>query len=320
MSKTAKRSSRRSAGIVIAGLLLPALLCACKGVQDGPGAAGTLPAKTVRTVSDGSYAALGDSYTSSPILDGNDGNPFFPGYASHPTGCMRSDADYPVLIARALRPRSFVNVSCFGASTYEMSHAQQAGDGRANPPQFSALSPADTLVTVQAGGDDIDFSKIIETCGLLSLTDPGGAPCMDHYTAAGTDALAQAIASTAPKIVAMLSEIRKRSPHARILLIGYPDILPLTGNGCWPLTPIARGDVPYLRNIETSLNAMLAASAPKAGATYVDTYRGTIGHDVCQSPGVKWVEGLIPTSLALPMHPNASGEQAMARIILATLH
>ena len=32
---------------------------------------------------------------------------------------------------------------------------------------------------------------------------------------------------------------------------------------------------------------------------------------------MKWVEGLIPTSLALPVHPNALGEQAMAREVVA---
>jgi hypothetical protein len=70
---------------------------------------------------------------------------------------------------------------------------------------------------------------------------------------------------------------------------------------------------------EIRLNAMLAAAAARAGVGYVRTYNGTIGHDACQPSGVKWVEGLIPASLAVPMHPNAAGEQAMARLILAAL-
>lgn len=231
---------------------------------------------------------------------------------------MRSDKDYPKLVARALHPRSFTNMSCFGAATKNMSH-RQVTDDQTNPPQFSALSRADTLVTVQVGGDDIGFSRIIATCGLLSLTDPRGEPCMRHYTADGTDTLAEEITRTAPEIVTMLKEIHKRSPNARILLIGYPDILPISGNGCWPRTPIARGDVAYLRTIEVRLNAMLEDSAAKVGVKYIDTYRGSIGHDVCRPPGVKWVEGLIPTSPTIPMHPNASGERAMARFILAAL-
>ncbi|HEX6523995.1 MAG TPA: SGNH/GDSL hydrolase family protein [Streptosporangiaceae bacterium] len=309
MPNAIRRPSRRVIGVVVTGFLAPTLLCSCKGTQYGPGATGAITAQAARTVSDGSYVALGDSYTAAPLASDE---------AGPPAGCLRSDEDYPELVARALRPRSFTNVSCFGASTYEMSHSQQTL-GQTNPPQFSALSSADTLVTVQVGGDDVGFSRIVTTCGLLSLTRPWGAPCMDHYTAGGTDALARLIASTAPKIVAMLTEIRRRSPNARILLVGYPDILPLSGNGCWPRVPVARGDVPYLRTVETGLNAMLAASAAKVGVNYVDTYRDTIGHDACQPRGVKWVEGLIPTSAAMPMHPNQSGEQAMTRTILAAL-
>ena len=28
----------------------------------------------------------------------------------------------------------------------------------------------------------------------------------------------------------------------------------------------------------------------------MDTYRATIGHDVCQRPGTRWIEGLIPAT------------------------
>ena len=62
---------------------------------------------------------------------------------------------------------------------------------------------------------------------------------------------------------------------------------------------------------------MLATEAAANNATFVDTYTASIGHDVCQAPGTKWVEGLIPTSLAVPFHPNALGEQEMARQVLA---
>jgi hypothetical protein len=287
-----------------------ALLGGCKVTQSS---AGSLPSSHVPAagskVSDGTYIALGDSYTAAPLAAGQDNSVF---------GCLRSSDDYPVLMARALHPRSFVNVSCYGASTYDMSHPQVT-PGKTDPPQLNSVSAADSLVTVQVGGDDIAFSRILTTCGTLSLTDPFGSPCQDHYTSNGTDQLAQEIASTAPKITTLLDSIRQRAPHARVLLIGYPDILPVSGNGCWPKVPVARGDVLYLRGIELRLNTMLAAAAARANAGYVDTYNGTIGHDACQSSGVKWVEGLIPTSPAVPMHPNVAGERAMARIILAAL-
>jgi lysophospholipase L1-like esterase len=175
------------------------------------------------------------------------------------------------------------------------------------------------VVTVQIGGDDIGFSGIATTCGALSLTDVGGDPCRQHYTHGGTDQLAQAVTRAGPQVAAVLAAIRQRAPHARVLVVGYPDILPVRGRGCWPELTIARGDLPYLRGMETELNAMLAAQAAGAHDTFVDTYTPSIGHDACQRGGVKWVEGLIPTSAAVPLHPNARGEQAMAREILAAL-
>jgi len=44
-----------------------------------------------------------------------------------------------------------------------------------------------------------------------------------------------------------------------------------------------------------------------------------MGHDACQRPGVKDIEGLVPTSLAYPFHPNERGEQVMVARVLATL-
>jgi hypothetical protein len=64
---------------------------------------------------------------------------------------------------------------------------------------------------------------------------------------------------------------------------------------------------------------MLATEAAANNATFVDTYTASIGHDVCKGTGVKWVEGLIPTSPAAPFHPNALGEKSMARQVLAAL-
>ncbi|WP_199856744.1 hypothetical protein [Nocardia suismassiliense] len=51
----------------------------------------------------------------------------------------------------------------------------------------------------------------------------------------------------------------------------------------------------------------------------MDTYTSSIGHDMCQAPGTKWLEGPIPTDLAAPVHPNELGAQDQARQIIATL-
>jgi lysophospholipase L1-like esterase len=255
------------------------------------------------------YVALGDSYTSGPLI---------PDPAGDPAGCLRSTHSYPFLVAAATGAATFTDVSCRGATTADMTRSQSVQLGT-NPPQDSALSARTTLVTLQISGNDIDFLGIIEHCTTLSLTDPFGSPCKEHYTSGGTDRLRAAIAAAAPKVAADLRGIHAGAPNARVLLVGYPVILPNSGDGCWPLVPIAYGDVPYLRGVEKVLNSMLAAEAAANNATFVDTYTASIGHDACQPTGTKWVEGLIPTSLAAPFHPNRLGEQEMARQVLAAL-
>jgi lysophospholipase L1-like esterase len=253
------------------------------------------------------YVALGDSYTSGPLI---------PDQAW--SRCLRSSRDYPALVAAAIHPASRTDVSCEGATTASMTRPQVIL-GHAVASQFAALSRADTLVTVQIGGNDIGFTSIIVTCAILSLTDLFGSPCAKHYTSGGIDRLARATARAAPKVAAVLRGIHRRAPHARVLLVGYPDILPAGRHGCWPEVPFASGDIAYLRGVEKGLNRMLAAQAARHRAAYVDTYTGSIGHDACQRPGVKWVEGLVPTSVALSFHPNEAGERAMARRVLQAL-
>src|SRR5207244_9230311 len=147
---------------------------------------------------------------------------------------------------------------------------------------------------------------------------PLGAPCRHHYTRHG-DELGERIDATAPKVAAVRAGIRERAPAARIVVVGYPVILPAAGPGCWPVMPVAVGDVAWLRGMEGRLNAMLAEEAAGAGATFVDTYTSSVGHDVCRLPGWKWVEGFVPTAPASAVHPNALGMANTARQVVAAV-
>jgi len=249
------------------------------------------------------YVALGDSYTSGPVIP-----------TQIDANCERSDHNYPHLVAAADRITDLTDVSCGGATTVQMWQAQGT-----NPPQLDALSRRTDLVTLQIGGNDVGFGSIIATCAGLSVTAPAGDPCEQHYTAGGTDQLAANVRNTAPKIDQVLRAVHKEAPRARVVVVGYPDLLPDNGVGCFPAVPFAAGDFPYLRDTEKRLNAMLEDEALLNGASYVDTYGPTVGHDMCQAPGVRWIEPLVPAAPAGPAHPNALGEQAMAAAVLERL-
>ncbi|AEA25534.1 SGNH/GDSL hydrolase family protein [Pseudonocardia benzenivorans] len=280
----------------------------------GIAAAGSLlaaaPALAAEPATAGRYVALGDSYTAGPLV---------PIQTGRPAGCLRSTNNYPALVARALAVATVSDVSCSGATTANLGGPQPTGLGT-NAPQLDALGPDVSLVTLGIGGNDIGFVSIITDCATRSPLHPTGAACRDHFTAAdGTDELAARIDATAPKIAAALADIEERAPDAHVLVVGYPALLPDTGPGCFPVVPFSPGDVAYLRGVEKELNAMLAAQAAAAGADYVDTYTPGVGHDMCAPQGTRWIEGLVPTSPAAPVHPNAAGMRGMADAVLGAL-
>jgi len=261
-----------------------------------------LPAPAVAAAATESYVATGDSYTAGPGI---------PNQLADPPGCWRSDHNYPHLVAGA-RGSALRDRSCSGAATPDLT-APQPVFGGTNPAQLDALDSGVGLVSMQIGGNDIGFSEILQRCTALL---PLGTPCRDFYTSGGTDEISRRIAATGPKVGAALAEARRRSPRARLFVVGYPSILPEAQPGCWPVMPIAPGDVPYLRDKEKELNAMLATQAAATSATYVDVYGPSLGHDACQLPGIRWVEPVVPLSPAAPVHPNAFGMQGMAAVLL----
>lgn len=265
-------------------------------------AATTTSSRNLDVSSIGRYVALGDSYAAGPLI---------PVQSGQPSGCLRSNQNYPSVLAKSAGQRDFVDVSCSGATTDDFDAAQQVKPAP-NPPQYDALTGSEGLVSLTIGGNDIGFGDIIQKCVSISSTNLLGSACKDFYGKGGTDELTGRIDGTASKISDTIDEIKERSPEARVAVVGYPSILPDTGPGCYPVVPFSAGDTAYLRGVEKDLNAMLAEQAKDAGVDFVDTYTPTIGHDACQVPGKKWIEGLVPTSPAAPVHPNALGERAMA--------
>src|SRR3954447_3304095 len=250
------------------------------------------------------YVALGDSYVAGPVIP----------VQIRPFGCLKSDHNYAHLAAPQLG-LTLHDPSCSGAKTDHMTQPQNVSPDGPNPPQFNALDADTQVVTLGIGGNDIGFSSIAQDC---FVTQPStGSPCKDKYTAGGTDQISQRIQNTAPKVANVLQGIHSKAPSARVYVVNYPAILPDTGTkACWPILPIADGDVPYIRDKEKELNQMLADQAAANNATLVDWYTPSIGHDACEPPAIKWVEGAIVANAAAPVHPNLFGMQAASSLVV----
>ena len=95
------------------------------------------------------YVALGDSYTAGPIIP----------LQIPPYGCLKSDHNYPHLAAPSTALPKFVDISCSGATTDEMTNPQDVFPDGPNPTQLSALDFMTGVVSLTIGGNDIGFTR-----------------------------------------------------------------------------------------------------------------------------------------------------------------
>src|SRR3569833_2381584 len=158
-------------------------------------------AAPAKRLTGGRYVALGDTNTTKPKNTRYHGTPF---------ACLRSDHNYPSLVARSLRAGEFVDVSCSAATTKDVFQPQRVLLG-VNPAQLDAVTPGTALVTIGIGGNDVGFSRTLYTCAGLSLTAPRGAPCMKHFGTTLTDR----VAAAAPRLAAGRRAGPPRGPRAR---------------------------------------------------------------------------------------------------------
>ncbi|MFD6423041.1 SGNH/GDSL hydrolase family protein [Streptomyces sp. NPDC060198] len=241
------------------------------------------------------YVALGDSYAAgeglSPVVD---------------TACGRTSGSYPTWTAQTVKPAVFKDATCSGATTRSLWN----WEGTAAP-QVNALSKDTDLVTVTLGGNDLGFTDVLTACVLAGLTTKEGSPCRDTEAAA-VDA---AFAKLSPRLSSMLTDIRKRSPQARVIVVGYPNLFPADGSVCGTSASLAKGDVTWLNQTTYRLNFMLELSARLQQAEFVSTTDLFQGHDMCEPAAERWINPLLPVNSG-SAHPNTFGQRVMAREVL----
>ena len=156
-----------------------------------------------------------------------------------------------------------------------------------NPPQFEALTADAQLVTLQIGGNDIGFGQIVDECTTAS---PFGQPCRNRYAPnwpAGPDELAARIDAAAPKVAAVLQELRVRAPQARVLV----DL----GRG-------ARMVVVQHRQVR-GLGRLFVGSTATATAAHADCPVISVTHD--------WKAGDAPGEVVVGVHEGGEPREVL---------
>lgn len=251
------------------------------------------------------YVALGDSAAAGPLIPEPD--------LSAP-GCLRSKRNWPSVLAAQLGAQ-LTDVTCSGAVTADLAGSQSTLTGR-QPPQLHAVRPSTDLVTLTVGGNDIDLVDTALNCVNL-LPEPLGQSCRDRLTAGGRDRLAERIDAYAAEFAGALDLISARAPEARVVVVGYGTYT--RPGGCYPQEPIWGRDADYLQASIHRLNSVFARESAAHGALFVDIEPPSAGHDTCAPPAAKWFEGLVTTSPAAPLHPNARGMDAIGRFVATRL-
>ncbi|MET9626291.1 SGNH/GDSL hydrolase family protein [Lentzea sp. NPDC006480] len=237
------------------------------------------------------YVALGDSAAAGPLIPNQD----------PALWCLRSDHNYPQ-VAAAFLGAKLTDVTCSGAETNHLA-GHQFGFVT---PQLEALRPTTDLVSLTIGANDIGLFQTALSC-INFLPEPAGISCKDRYTEGG-DQLAKAVDAWAPEFGAALDAIKKRSPNAKLVITGYGTYI--RPGGCYPRQPVWGRDGDYLQSVMNKISATVKAETTKRGAMFVDFAAVTEGHDICAEPADRYLEGLIPTTIAAPLHPNAAGMKA----------
>ncbi|WP_424852411.1 SGNH/GDSL hydrolase family protein [Streptomyces sp. SAI-170] len=319
------------------------------------------------------WVALGDSYTAGVFV----GDPSPPLGSADRDGCDRTTGSYPNLVAQGLAAQPpagqevrLTDVSCGGAVINEIAATGQKPISPVDPPEDgwpavasqaerAQLSESTKVVTIGVGGNSLPFGGMLTSCLLADVGQPDEAtPCRDAYEAGGSFLDPESIYDKYDRVTreyaVMLDSVRQKAPNAEIITVGYPTVVPEDPTTCdrQDTTELAadisglgrisatHGDIAWLHEVHSHLNAIIQAVTELSGGQYVDTASAGVGHDACQAPAQKWVEGVCgqagsywPTQLGLGpvtltcsdgnratlVHPNAAGHTSMATQVEAAI-
>jgi lysophospholipase L1-like esterase len=245
--------------------------------------------------------ALGDSYSA------GEGNAPYDGDAP---GCDRGAGAWPRLLGERI-PGSTVKVLACGGATSGDFTASHHGQ----PPQIDALKSLEasgakpSIVTITVGGNDAGFSSMLVSCVVFQC----------FWTGRDTDTV-NYIADTLPgRLTSAYSQVKAAAPGARIIVVGYPDLVPSWGASTSDCPWLRGADRSEITTVNSDLNAVIQRSARDAGVEYVSLSRAFHGHELCTDDSWVYPIGLNAAGPTASAHPNPSGQAAIAGTVYSYL-
>jgi lysophospholipase L1-like esterase len=266
-----------------------------------------------------SYAALGDSYSAGV---GTENSSFSP-------SCDRGPKAWPMFLGSYAglsidgNPASSSNsfFACSGATSSDMLHGSRKQPNQVlELESYAALNGVPGLVTVTAGGNDMKFADLLETCYIW-----GGHACSSALHG-GLRYLTTGQKNFEQRLVKLYEGSAKAAgPGARIEVVGYPRIFPSSLSWfqllhhCDWLATVPNG-LNLIRQITSDLDNDIRQAAAAAHVAYASTENALAGHELCT--GGSWVASIGPVNGLIKHtsgHPQLPGQEALASAVLQDL-
>ena len=260
----------------------------------------------------GRLVLLGDSFAA-----GEGAGEYRPAVEGARDSCHRSL--HPVG-AELVAPRNLANLACSRATTGHLQSAQRlvvtdpVRDAATVPAQLEQLRGTDpTLVILSLGGNNLDFSGLLQACLLETQ------PC-DEDAQLKAEAAAQL--STLQPVLVSAYESVAAAVAAPVLVLPYPQLFSGSDGGCGRLDP---GEQEFARHLITELNAVIRSAVDSSAAANIyyvaDVEDSLAGHGACSE--VPYVHsanlsGLLEAAGSRAadqelLHPTREGYRAMTR-------
>jgi lysophospholipase L1-like esterase len=313
-------------GTDLAGIIPHAICKVKEALGQAAGGAGC-GSSAVRTPYEqaisGRYVAMGDSYSSgegasdyepgTDFDDRDDAWPFNNDQEAH-NRCHRSaDAYARILGGNNAFAGGSTFVACSGSVISDLDNPNHKDTGE--KPQTDALGADVSLVTLTLGGNDLGFADVVQDCIMNGESNvPFLATCQEKHN----KRIAQRLPELRRQLMAAYQEIHQKSPNARIVVVGYPQLFVDNPSDRVGDLLFAQ-DQRWMNQKAADLNAMLASAAKEAGAEFVDPTDTFRGHGIGSSdPWINDLEFGGPGWMVHgpgSFHPNATGHAALAELI-----
>ncbi len=224
---------------------------------------------------------------------------------------MRSEKNYAHQLAKRIGAR-LIDLTVSGATTANIIDTpQQVGEGTVYPPQIEGL-PADAdVVTITAGGNDLNFSGGMLYAAWLHLEPT--SPIVGMLEPLFPDGILlpteHAIEEATRGLDLVIEKARLKAPTARVILVDYLTVLDRASAATVPFSDNQLGQ---FLSIQSAVRQVFTDAALRSGAELISASSLSAGHAV-GSPD-PWVQPFhqVLAQTAGSFHPNETGMTAIA--------